>query len=148
MSEQSIIDVVTFELVRLGQVGNVQAHAHDGVVTLTGHVADAQVRRVVGQEILRIPQVSEVRNELEIPPPVGNLEERFRALLRIEGVAGDGIRIEAAGGQVRLAGEAPSWFDRDAAERVAWRLPEVRELTNDICIPRDAPDPELAERNP
>jgi hypothetical protein len=65
-----------------------------------------------------------------------------------EGVAVAGLTIEPTEGGLRLRGEAQGWFDRDAADRLAWSLPGVREVLNEISIPPDAPDPELAERRP
>jgi osmotically-inducible protein OsmY len=147
MSDQSVVEAVQAELARLGQT-SIEVDAHDGVVTLAGQVGDAQLRRILVQEILRLPQVLEVRNELEPPAPEGDLPSQLRQLMRSEGVAITGLMIEPIAGGLRLRGQAQGWFDRDAADRLAWSLPGVREVLNEITIPPDAPDPELAERRP
>lgn len=59
-------------------------------------------------------------------------------------VADIGVAVD--GGAVQLSGDAPGWFDRDAAERLAWALPRVRQVINNIRIPPGTVDPELAER--
>jgi osmotically-inducible protein OsmY len=148
MSELTVVEAVRAELKRLGQADNIEVHAHDGVVTLEGSVASRPLKRVIGQEILRLPQVNEVRNELRTPLPALDLSARLRALLQAEAVVASGIRIEAQDGVIRLAGEAEGWFDRDAAERLAWTLPGVRTVINEIAIPPDAPDPQAAEQRP
>ena len=90
----------------------------------------------------------EVRNELALPPPPGDVPEQLRALLAAEGVTAARITIAAENGAVVLGGDADGWFDRDAAERLAWTLPGVRKVVNDIRIPPEAPNPESAERTP
>lgn len=147
MHEQSVVEAVQTELARLGHK-HIEVHAHDGVVTLAGQVAEDHLRRVLVQEILRLPQVLEVRDELKPPALEGDLPSQLRQLMSSQGVAVVGLTIELTEGGLRLGGQAQGWFDRDAADRLAWSLPGVREVINEISIPPDAPDPELAERRP
>jgi osmotically-inducible protein OsmY len=147
MRDQLVVETVQAELARLGQQ-EIEVHVHNGVVTLVGQVADERLRQVLAQEILRLPQVLEVRNELALPAPEGDLPSQLRQLMESEGVAVAGLTIEPIEGGLRLRGQAQGWFDRDATDRLAWSLPGVREVINEISIPPDAPDPELAERRP
>lgn len=148
MSDASVIEAVRTELARLGQAANVQAHERNGVVTLTGRVADSNLRRIVGQEILRLPQVLGLNNELVVPPHAGDLRHRLLEQLQLQGVDTRGMSVTVENGTVRLSGDAPGWFDRDAAQRLAWALPGVRKVINDIRIPPDAADPEVADQRP
>lgn len=148
MNDQSVIDAVRAELKRLGQGKAIHVSANAGIVTLSGQVRDSALKRVVAQEILRLPEVLEVRNELTVPPPPGDVRDQLRQLLAAEGVVADRITIATENGVVTLSGDAEGWFDRDAAERLAWTLPGVRKVVNDVRIPPEAPNPETAERTP
>lgn len=146
MTQSSIVESVRAELKRLGCGDEIQVRAQGGVVTLSGRVADAQARRMIRQEILRLPQVLDLRNELEPPAPAGDLATQVRALLARESVRIGDLTVAAEGGVVTLSGAAEGWFDRDAAERLAWTLPGVHEVRNEVRIPPDAVDPNAAER--
>jgi len=89
MSDKSLIEAVRAELQRLGQGEAIHASADAGIVTLSGQVRDKTLKRVIAQEILRLPRVSEVQNELTVPPPIGDIREQLRRLLAEEGVAAD-----------------------------------------------------------
>jgi osmotically-inducible protein OsmY len=128
MSQQSVLAAVAAQLERLGKAGQVRASARDGVVTLSGRVADEDERRVVVQEVLALDEVADVHDQLEIPLPPGDPAVQLKGLLAAEGVAAENLQIEAAGGVITLKGRAQSWFDRDAAERLAWTLPGVRQV--------------------
>jgi osmotically-inducible protein OsmY len=144
MTEQKVLAAVEAELRRLGVARAVRATAaHDGVVTLTGAVADEAQRRVVVQEILRLDEVADVRDALRTPPPDGDLPHQLRALLEREGVNAADLAIEAQGEVITLSGKAQSWFDRDAAERLAWTLPGVRRVVDRVTLPPGAVDPEV-----
>lgn len=148
MTDLSVTEAVRAELARLGQSGNVSVHAFHGGVTLTGVVADSRLKQLIAQEILRLPEVMDVRNELEIPPPAGDLREQLLRLLGDEGVRISEMKISAENGVIALSGEAEGWFDRDAAERLAWQLPAVCKVVNNIGIPPGAADPQIAEQRP
>lgn len=143
MSEQTLLEAVTAELRRLGQAENVRVSAADGVVTLRGRVADDEQRTIIAQEVLRLRNVAKVRNELEVPLPAGELRDQLESLLARAGARISDMVIDATGDEVTIRGKAEGWFDRDAAGRLAWTLPGVRRVVNEVVIPPDAVDPEL-----
>jgi osmotically-inducible protein OsmY len=44
------------------------------------------------------------------------------------------IDVEVQGDKVVLKGTVRSWFEREEAERAAWRVPGVRSVDNRIVI--------------
>lgn len=143
MNSQTLQEIVAIEVKRLSGGAPVAAAVADGVVTLTGAVQDDERRVLIEQELLRLPEVLDVHNHLEVATPAGDLRTKFRALLEREEVPTTGITIEAEDGAVVLSGRAASWFDRDAAQRLAWTLPGVRSVENRITLPPEAVEPDV-----
>lgn len=143
MNSQTLQEIVAIEVKRLSGGAPVAAAVADGVVTLTGAVQDDERRVLIEQELLRLPEVLDVHNHLEVATPAGDLRTKFRALLEREEVPTTGITIEAEDGAVVLSGRAASWFDRDAAQRLAWALPGVRSVENRITLPPEAVEPDV-----
>lgn len=147
MPDPGLPEAIAAELQRLGADAGVEVALADGVVTLTGETPDAARRRQIEQALLALPEVLDVRNFLSVAPPAGDLTRKVADLLQREGVRIEGLAIEVAEGAVTLGGEAAGWFDRDAAERLAWTLPGVRAVSNRIRLPPGAVEPE-GERSP
>lgn len=143
MNSQTLQEIVAIEVKRLSGGAPVAAAVADGVVTLTGAVQDDERRVLIEQELLRLPEVLDVHNHLEVATPAGDLRTKFRALLEREEVPTTGITIEAEDGAVVLSGRAAGWFDRDAAQRLAWTLPGVRSVENRITLPPEAVEPDV-----
>ena len=148
MTTQTIPDIVAAEVRRLSQGAPVHVSFADGVATLTGETPDATTRRLIEQGLLLLPEVIDVHNHIRLAPPAGDLATQLEALLRREGVAVDRLRIGVSEGAVTLTGAAQGWFDRDAAERLAWTLPGVARVENLIVIPEGAVEPESGEGTP
>lgn len=129
------------EVRRLGGSALISASVQDGVVTLTGEVPEQRLRTLIEQELLRLPAVCDVYNQLRVSAPAGTLPAQLLALLAREGACATGIDIQAVGDVVTLSGRAESWFDRDAAERLAWALPGVGAVINRVTLPAGAVDP-------
>jgi osmotically-inducible protein OsmY len=114
----------------------------DGLVTLHGEVREARQRVVAEQELLRLSSVSDVRNLAHVALPAGDPAHQLLALMRRQGAEPQGVLVKVQDGAVELSGQAAGWFDRDAAERLAWTLPGVRAVINRITLPDGAADPE------
>lgn len=148
MSHPGVPEAVTAELRRLSGGAAISASFQEGVVTLTGEAADEAGRRAIEQGLLQLPEVVDVHNFLRVPAPAaGELPERLAGLLEQQGVGIEDLAVEATEGDVILRGRAAGWFDRDAAERLAWSLPGVRAVSNQIELPPGAAVPE-DERSP
>ena len=148
MSPASPREIVAAELTRLSQGAPIAVSLEDGVATLTGEAPDATRRRLVEQGLLLLPEVTDVHNHIRIAPPAGDLPSQLASLLQREGVKIDGLSIGAADGALTLKGMAQGWFDRDAAERLAWTLPGVAKVANLIAIPEGAVEPGSGEGTP
>lgn len=142
MDAKTLQEIVSIEVERVSGGAPVKAVVVEGVVTLTGEVKDDARRVLIEQELLRLPEVLDVHNHLHVPTPSGDVQTQLLALLEREGVPTSGMKLEEHGGAVVLSGRASSWFDRDAAERLAWTLPGVRSVENRISLPPDAVQPD------
>lgn len=120
----------------------------DGVVTLHGEVPEERQRILAEQELLRVANVADVRNLLHVALPSGDRAGRLRALMERQGVAMEGLQVAVRDGVVVLSGKSESWFDRDAAERLAWTLPGVHAVDNRIVLPPGAAEPGTGDGMP
>lgn len=143
MGQQTLQQIVDAEIARLGEGAAISAQVADGVVTLRG-TAPSEMRRVlIEQELLRLPEVLDVHNHLQLPVPAGDIREKLLARLEQTDLVSTGLRIEEADGAVILSGETATWFDRDAVERLAWTLPGVHSVENRITLPPGAVEPDV-----
>ena len=150
MECQTLQQTIALEVERLCGGAPIRATVVDGVVTLSGPVENETRRVLIEQELLRLPEVADVRNHLQVATPAGDLWTQLITLLEREDVPTAGLTIAAESGAIVLSGQAAGWFDRDAAERLAWTLPGVRSVDNRITLPPDAvqPDAEAAGDTP
>jgi osmotically-inducible protein OsmY len=108
-----------------------------GWVTLEGSV-DWQYQKTAAEEAVRnLIGVKGVLNHIEVKPQVSKVEVKSAieaALRRSAEVDANRITVETAGDKVILRGTVRSWFEREEAERAAWRSPGVRHVDNRITI--------------
>ncbi|QUD86893.1 BON domain-containing protein [Phenylobacterium montanum] len=142
MSEQSLEEKARRVVEGLGHGAPVSVSVLDAVATLSGQVPDEETRHRIEQGLLQLADVRNVRNHLEIAPPGGPLRSQLLTLLEREGVALPSLQVQAQEGLIVLTGRADHWFDRDAAERLAWTLGGVRDVRNEITLPEGAATPE------
>lgn len=142
MDAKTLHEIVAIEVERLSGGAQVRATVTEGVVTLTGMVQDDMRRVLIEQELLRLPDVLDVHNRLHVATTGGDLRTQLLALLEREHVSTAGVQIEAQEGALALSGQAASWFDRDAIERLAWTLPGVRSVANRLALPPGAVEPD------
>ncbi|WP_409634111.1 BON domain-containing protein [Phenylobacterium sp.] len=142
MDDKRIQDLIDIDLARVAGGEPVAARVAAGVVTLTGVVRDDMRRIVIEQELLRHPEVLDVRNHLHVAEPLGDIRTRLLVLLEREDVPTDGLKVAERDGVVTLSGTVAGWFDRDAAERLAWSVEGVRAVENRIQLPVGAVRPD------
>jgi osmotically-inducible protein OsmY len=108
-----------------------------GWLTLEGTV-DWQYQKTAAEEAVRnLVGVKGVLNHIEVKPQVSKTEVKSAieaALKRSAEVDANRITVESDGDKVILRGTVRSWFEREEAERAAWRAPGVRSVDNRITI--------------
>ncbi len=108
-----------------------------GWVTLEGNV-DWQFQKSAAEKAVRkLLGVKGVSNLISVQPRVNSKEvksEIENALKRSAELDADQIRVEAQGDRVILKGTVHSWFEREEAEKAAWRAPGVREVEDDLVV--------------
>ena len=83
------------------------------------------------------------RGRQHVPLPAGDPAAQLRTLLGHAQVDAGDIEVAVADGVVTLSGAAQSWFDRDAAERLAWMLAGVHTVENRLALPPGAVEPDV-----
>ena len=115
----------------------VKVKVSKGWITLEGSV-DWQYQKTAAEEAVRnLIGVKGVLNHIEVKPQVSKVEVKSAieaALRRSAEVDANRITVETAGDKVILRGTVRSWFEREEAERAAWRSPGVRSVDNRITI--------------
>lgn len=120
---------------------NIGVAAHDGVVTLTGHVASFPEKHAAEQATLRVKGVKAVAEELDVELP----GERRRndddiaaaALHRLAWnvtLPPKGIHVTAENGWITLTGEVDHHFQKEAASDDVRHLMGVRGVSNFITV--------------
>lgn len=141
-------DIVAAEVHRLSRGALVEVSLNNGVATLTGQVPNEARRRLIEQGLLQLPEIDDVRNFVRVTPPLGDIQAQLESLIEREGVVIHGLHVTAAANEITLSGRADGWFDRDAAERLAWSLSQVKTVVNRIVLKEGAVTPETDEELP
>jgi osmotically-inducible protein OsmY len=111
----------------------------EGRVTLRGAVSDARSRISARSTAAKVPGVTEVVDELTVPPLDDEAISGY--LLRL--YSGRLTRVSAPEGRIQptvddgivtLTGTAPRPFARDEAERLAWGVNGVLDVRNEIRV--------------
>jgi osmotically-inducible protein OsmY len=108
-----------------------------GWVALEGNV-DWQFQKTAAEKAVReLYGVRGVTNLIQVKPSVSKAEVQSKiveALKRSAELDASQIKVETEGDKVILRGTVRSWFEREEAERAAWRAPGVRNVENRIVI--------------
>ncbi len=122
---------------------------HEGVVTLTGHIA-AYVQKHHAEEVTKcVHGVRAVANEIEVRPPEAQVRDdeeiasaAVHAMMWNANMPDQQIQIAVEDGWVSLEGIVEKQFQRVEAERTVRHLQGVRGVTNSIVI---APREDISE---
>jgi osmotically-inducible protein OsmY len=109
----------------------------DGVVTLRGDVDWQYQREAALQDLRHLDCIRNLRSEVVIKPPVevGEVSRRIHdALERLGLNVGDSIVVRILGSDVTLSGTVNSWHEKGMAENVAWSVPGVSHVNNNISV--------------
>jgi osmotically-inducible protein OsmY len=108
-----------------------------GWVMLEGSV-DWQFQKTAAEKAVRkLIGVKGISNLVDVKPRVSKAEVKAEiesALKRSAEVDADHIQVETEGDRVILKGTVHSWFEREEAEKAAWRSPGVRTVEDKIAI--------------
>ena len=91
--------------------------------------AEKAVRKLYG--VLGVTNLVEVKAKPSTAPVKAEIEA---ALKRSAELDANRIKVEVESGEVTLRGSVHSYFEREEAERAAWRAPGVRTVANRITV--------------
>lgn len=117
--------------------GQIQVTVQQGNVTLEGkiewwyqsEIAAALVRSLIG--------VTGLTNNISVRrrPVNGSVKQQIETALRRTALSDpEAIAVESRGNLVVLRGTVDAWWEHDEAERVAWSVPGVTEVENDLKV--------------
>jgi osmotically-inducible protein OsmY len=115
--------------------------ADGGVVTLRGTVGSLPQKIGAGRDAKRVNGVSEVKNELQVRPVIGDQQRNDAELranvlqaLMLNSLVPSSIDAKVADGYVTLTGTANWHFEREEAEYVASNVPGVFGVRSEIVL--------------
>ena len=128
--------------------------AHDGVVTISGVVANYAQKVAAEHAVRRVKGVHAVVNDVDVKLPTAHertdarlAEAVVEALEQDVLVPDERIRARVADGWVRLDGDVEWHYQRAAAEEAVHRLTGVKGVTNLIAVnPQAAADEDVKAR--
>lgn len=119
----------------------IKVKVSQGWVTLEGDV-DWQFQKNAAERAIRdLVGVKGVLNHIVVKARPSTAEVKSaieEALRRSAQVDANRISVDVQGDKVILKGTVRSWFEREEAERAAWRAPGVRGVDNRIVVSKAA----------
>jgi osmotically-inducible protein OsmY len=112
-----------------------------GWVTLEGEVEWQFQKNAVAEAVRNLVGIKGVINHIVVKERPSTAEVKAKieeALKRSAEVDASHITVETEGDKVILKGTVRSWFEREEAERAAWRAPGVRKVDNRIIVSTSA----------
>lgn len=139
--DQSIQALASQQLASKKEFHNVQAAAEDGIVTLTGAVELYQQKLDAAKKVRKLANVQGVRNLIEVAGPDvpdAQLAAQLDRKLYYDRIGYDNvfnyITASVQNGVVTLNGEARLDVDRDSALWLAYNMPGVKDVVNNINV--------------
>jgi osmotically-inducible protein OsmY len=108
-----------------------------GMVTLTGDLDWQYQKAEAAAAVQHLSGVTAVINDIRVRPGVSlpEIKDKIdKALRRSAELDASRITIRTDGSEIVLGGKVHAWFERDIAERAAWAVPGVTEVSNQILI--------------
>jgi len=134
---------------------SIKTVSRDGVVTLTGTVANSSEKSMAQDTVENLPGVKSVDNELKISgnEPAEHSDDWIStkvklALLFHRNVSASGTTVYVKDGVVTLQGVAPSLAARDLTTQYAQDVDNVKSVKNDMTVANApaAPDSTVKEK--
>jgi len=126
----------------------IKIEARDGVVTLTGTVAEESHKSLARETVASLPEVISVDNQLQLKGPEEesdgwiSMQVKY-SLLYNRHVSGINTRVFVADGIVTLQGEAASQAQKDLAGEYAKDVKGVKSVKNEMTIAKVPAEPRL-----
>jgi hyperosmotically inducible protein len=166
--QESTEDAATTSRVRTALLLSKQASPFDikvttiqGEVTLEGQVPSEQVKTVAGAIAQDTSSVQHLHNNLSVNPAIERNPDRERlgervADLEIKTLVGDAfsknadladkhITTDVKGGTVTLGGSVQTLAQKNTADQIAWQVPGVHGLTDNLSVADAQAVPESAD---
>lgn len=125
--------------------GDVDVKVRDGVVTLTGDVADMEHKRLAEDTVSSLPGVERVDNQLKIEPAAPAHSDEWIAvkvrgvLLMKANVSATDTKVSVTDGVVTLTGTAESQAQRELTEAYVKDIEGVKSVRNEITVAEGMP---------
>jgi len=120
---------------------SIKTESKDGIVTLTGTVAESSHKSLAGNTIESLPGVKSVNNQLVVngEQPAEHSDAWIKvkvtsALLFHRNVSASGTTVYVKDGVVTLQGEAPSLAAKELTTEYASDVDNVKEVKNNMTI--------------
>lgn len=124
---------------------DVRINSRDGVVTLTGTVAEESHKSLAQETVEGLPGVKKVDNRLSVKgeQPAANSDKWLSTkvlatLLLHKNVSASRTKVSAANGIVTLRGEADSEAQRELTTEYAKSVEGVKDVKNEMTVPKSS----------
>ena len=116
---------------------HIKVKVSKGWITLEGSVEWQFQKTAAEKAVRKLFGVKGVSNLVDVKPRVSKVEVKAtieNALKRSAELDASRIKVETDGDKITLSGTVHSLFEKDEAERAAWRSPGVRSVENRIRV--------------
>jgi osmotically-inducible protein OsmY len=130
---------------------HVKVKAHDGVVTLTGTVADRDDKDLAADTVENLPGVVSVNNEVKVESSLPEHSDawmavKIRSRLLVKGnVSAASTKVTVVDGNVTLTGTADNTAQKDLTAIYAKDIDGVKAVKNDLVVKDKAPGETVGE---
>lgn len=120
----------------------IKTQARNGVVTLTGTVAEESHKALANETVVNLPGVERVDNQLQLKGPAEesdgwiSMQVKY-SLLYNRHVSGINTKVFVTDGIVTLQGEANSQAQKDLAGEYAKDIKGVKDVKNELTIAKE-----------
>jgi osmotically-inducible protein OsmY len=118
----------------------VKVKVENGWITLEGEVQWNYQKEAAARFIKKLVGVNGVSNKITIKSEMQDKVEKIAiesALARNWSIKDCDIIVNVLNNKVSLSGTVGSWYEKDEAERQAWKAPGVEIVDNDIVVEYD-----------